>query len=216
MTAASELTALMSGTPAARWQRSTTGELRLVYDTGYASDPHATPLSLSMPLTGRPYGHKPVSRWISSLLPDHPTVRRRWQEAHNTSDAFGVLATRVGYDCAGAVQFCPPERIADPSERDAGMIVLPDDQIEAEIVEMTQDPLRWTGDGVEPYFSLAGYQNKLALHRVDGCWARPFGRVPTTHILKPRHRGTATAAVVEHLCAAMARRLGLGAASTRV
>lgn len=38
----------------------------------------------------------------------------------------------------------------------------------------------------------------------------------TTYILKPRHSGTGSAAVVEHLCTAAARRLALDVASTAI
>ncbi len=40
--------------------------------------------------------------------------------------------------------------------------------------------------------------------------------MPTTHILKPSHTGSEAVAVVEHLCCAAARRLGLDAAATAV
>ena len=216
MTGEAELTVLMNGVESARLNRSAAGHLKLVYCEAYIAEPQAAPLSLSLPLTDRPFGHAQTLRWISSLLPDNPSVLQRWHAIHNVSDPFGLLSTRIGHDCAGAVQFCRLGHEGELTERASGTVVLSDDDMAAEVAAMAQDPSRWTDDDIEPYFSLGGHQNKLALHRVDGRWARPHGQIPTTHILKPRHVGMGSAAVVEHLCAAAARRLGLNAVSTIV
>lgn len=216
MTGEAELAVLMNGVESARLSRTAVGRLGFAYRAAYISEPRAVPLSLSLPLTDRPFGHVQTLRWISSLLPDNPSVLQRWHNAHNVSDAFGLLSTSIGHDCAGAVQFCKPGQEGELAERASGTVILSDDVLADEVAAMTQDPSRWTDDDIEPYFSLGGYQNKLALHRIAGGWARPHGAIPTTHILKPRHVGMASAAVVEHLCAAAARRLGLDAVSTSV
>lgn len=214
---AAELVVLVHGAEAARLRRDRTGRLSIAYDRRCSSDPGAVPLSLSLPFHDRPHGHERVRRWISSLLPDRSDVLRRWSSAYGASaDAFGLLSTPIGHDCAGAVQFCPPERLDELVGRPGGVMPLDEGQLIAEVAAMAQDPQRWADDGIEPYFSLGGYQNKLALHRLCGGWARPYGAVPTTHILKPSHTGSEAVAVVEHLCGAAARRLGLDAAVTAV
>ena len=209
-----ELLVLMHGVPAARLLRDSAGRLRLVYDRQYSSTPDAVPLSLAIPFQDGPHGHERVLRWISSLLPDRSDVLLRWGSAYGATDAFGLLSTRIGHDCAGAVQFCPLDRIGELAGRASGTVPLAQDQVAAEVAAMARDPVRWAADDIEPYFSLGGYQNKLALHRLPSGWARPHGHVPTTHILKPSHAGAEAVAVVEHLCSAAASRLGLDAART--
>ena len=209
-----ELVVLMHGIPAARLLRDSAGRLSLMYDRVYSSSPGAVPLSLSVPFQDGPHGHERVLRWISSLLPDRSDVLRRWGSVYGATDAFGLLSTPIGHDCAGAVQFCPPERIGELAGRASGTVPLSGDEVASEVAAMARDPMRWAADDIEPYFSLAGYQNKLALHRLPSGWARPYGRVPTTHILKPGHTGAGAVAVVEHLCSAAARRLGLDASRT--
>lgn len=209
-----DLLVLMQGVPAARLRCDSAGRLSLVYDRQYSSSPDAVPLSLSIPFQPGPHGHRRVLCWISSLLPDRSDVLRRWGSVYGATDAFGLLSTRIGHDCAGAVQFCRPDRIGELAGRASGTVPLAQDQLAAEVAAMARDPVRWAADDVEPYFSLGGYQNKLALHRLPSAWARPYGRVPTTHILKPSHAGAGAVAVVEHLCSAAAGRLGLDAAGT--
>ncbi len=48
---ARSLRVYLDGTPLGTVEQSTQGALRLTYDHDYASNPDATPLSLSMPVT---------------------------------------------------------------------------------------------------------------------------------------------------------------------
>ena len=211
-----ELTVLLGGTPAGILRRDRRGALAFTYDDDYMGAPDATPLSLSLPFTTRPYGHGPTECWISSLLPDNPSTISRWYRTSTVSTAFGLLATSAGHDCAGAVQFCVRGTESALAERSSGITMLSDEEIATEVERMVVDPSGWIDDSLEPYFSLGGYQTKIALQRVGGIWGRPFGKTPTTHIIKTRPVDTQSVAVVEHLCAAAARRLGLDAANTAI
>jgi len=216
MTQPTELVVLLNGEHAGVLSRNRSGRLRLEYDAGYEAKPHSPALSLSMPLRGGPYGEAATSRWISSLLPDHPRALERWYKKEGVSSPFGLLASRIGYDCAGAVQFCRPDRLSELSDRSSGLTPLTSEDMAERVNAMAEDPAQWDSDDLESCYSLAGFQNKMALHRTPIGWARPHGSAPTTHILKPRHRDGGQAAVVEHLCAATARRVGLDAVVTDV
>lgn len=65
-------------------------------------------------------------------------------------------------------------------------------------------------------FSLAGAQPKTALHRVGDRFGVPHGATPTTHILKPPLPEFAGHVENEHLCLALARRVGIPAAASEV
>jgi len=65
-------------------------------------------------------------------------------------------------------------------------------------------------------FSLAGAQTKDALHRKDGKWYLPGGRIPTTHILKPQPDDLEEHAVHEHFCLELVSRIGLSVAKSEV
>ena len=106
-----ELVVLIGGARAGCMRRGKGRRLSFKYDGDYAADSSSTQLSLSLPLGDDAYRHAAVDRWVTSLLPDDPAEVARQYSRHSVTDPFGLLATRVGHDCAGAVQFCPPERL---------------------------------------------------------------------------------------------------------
>ncbi|WP_419837956.1 HipA domain-containing protein [Candidatus Poriferisodalis sp.] len=218
MTGLRELSVLMNGVPSARLMRDRHGALSLLYDEQHMDDPSSAPLSLSLPLSERPHKDAATTRWIRSLLPDNNDVLRHWyaREEVLEQSLFGLLSTRIGLDCAGAVQFCPLGEEERLSERASGITRLTPSELKRELDTTAGDPNAWLPEDIEPYFSLGGFQSKIALHRIDNGWGRPYGNVPTTHILKPRAKASKFVAVGEHLCLSAARSLGLNAASSSI
>lgn len=216
MTDSGDLRVLMHGASAARLSAAADGSLSLAYDGDYMDAPRSVPLSLSMPFADRPYPHSTVERWLRSLLPDDPIVLSRWYSQPGVAQhtPFGLLSTPIGHDCAGAVQFCPLGHEDRLAARASGIDVLSEAALERELDAAVGDPEAWHSDSIEPYFSLGGFQSKIALHRVEGDWGRPYGSVPTTHIIKPRAHAGRMVAISEHLCLAAGRRLGLDTASS--
>ena len=232
MTAGNELMVRMHGVPAGTLLRDQNGRLSFAYDSDYMSDHRSVPLSISLPFSHDEHGDNSISTWIASLLPDNQRVLDNWYRLEQVADRspFGILSTPIGFDCAGAVQFCTPESEGDLEGRNSGATPLSDQEMRTEVARIVADPTMWTAEGVEPYFSLGGMQAKIALHRDEQRWARPFGDTPTTHILKPRAasaadgdpqqriatEGSRMTAVGEHLCLAAARRLGINASESWV
>ena len=92
----------------------------LTYDEPYAHGPAAVPLSLSMPLPQRRFADARVRGWMEGLLPGHSRVRSHWVAKHGAAsvEPFDLLSTKVGLECAGAVQFCGPDTLADAQRPD--------------------------------------------------------------------------------------------------
>ena len=185
------------------------------YDDSYLSRQFATPLSLQAPLGRQPHQ---IGTWLDGLLPDNPAVRRLWadrNQAASTSPA-DLLATPVGLDCAGSVQFLPSGEERSLPSRDSGVQWLSEDEIGEWVRSARDDWDRWHGLGEHGQFSLGGAQAKCALRRDGESWGAPYGDAPTTHILKPGLHGMEAAEVVEHVCLQAARRLGIAAAASEV
>ena len=218
MNAMPDLSVLMHGDVAALLRGSPDGNLSLTYDGDYMEDPRSIPLSLSLPFSERPHRGAGPQRWIRSLLPDNPETLNRWYAREEVlhRSPVGLLSTRIGLDCAGAVQFCPAGDEEQLDERASGLEGLTRADVAREIAASIGQPGAWHPDDVEPYFSLGGYQSKIALHLEGHQWARPYGNIPTTHILKPRPHASRFVAVVEHLCLGAARALGMEAAASTV
>ena len=218
---AGQLTVLMSGRTAGHVTRPAGGgPLVFTYDEPYAHGPAAVPLSLSMPLTRRRFSDARVQGWMEGLLPGHSRVRSHWAAKHGAAsvEPFDLLATKVGLECAGAVQFCSPETLTG-AERPGGVSWLTAAQTEEMVVDMVRNAWLWGRQLRSSAFSLAGAFAKTALYR-DGSearrWAEPHGSHPSTHILKVPMPGEPEQSINEHLCLTTARYSGLDAAETEL
>ncbi|MXY11498.1 MAG: type II toxin-antitoxin system HipA family toxin [Acidimicrobiaceae bacterium] len=219
---AQQLEVLMSGVRAGHVTRPATpgGPWVFTYDDTYANGPAAVPMSLSMPLQQRRFADARVRGWMAGLLPGHSRVLKHWAAKHGAAsiEPFDLLATRVGLECAGAVQFCDPETTADEL-RSGGVDWLTSAQTEEMVTEMVDQAMLWGRRLRRSAFSLAGAFAKTALYRDDSSarrWGEPHGSHPSTHILKVPMPDQPEQAINEHLCLTTARYAGLATASTEL
>lgn len=212
-----QLVVLLEGREAGRLNRSK-GRLSFIYDEAWRARRNAYPLSLSMPLAAPDHGHPPMEAFLWGLLPDNQAVIDRWSRLFQVSprNPFALIAA-VGEDCAGAVQFIRPERLAAlQAGTDDDVRWLEERDVAARLRALRRDHAAWRDAGDTGQFSLAGVQPKTALLLQDGRWGVPTGRVATTHILKPPTGQWDGHAENEHFCLRLARRLGLPAARSEV
>lgn len=204
-----KLIVLMHGRVAGTINDSAGAPALFSYADGYS----ATPLSISAPTTRPGFD---ATHWIDGLLADNDDVRSRWRSDYGAASArpMDLLATPIGWDCAGGVQFCKPEQLDTLSERGGSLTTLSESQVARIIARLRSDASAWSSDPAAAAFSLAGAQSKTALRYTDGRWFRPIGDAATTHILKPAPPRYPDLDIVEHLCSAAASNLGLAAART--
>lgn len=212
------LDVILGGSLAGSLRRSSGGRLSFAYAEAYLAQATPTPLSLSMPTPLRSHPDGAITPWLWGLLPDNDRVLARWaREFHvSASSPFSLLATPVGEDCAGAVQFVAPGRAAELLGRPGAITWLAEADVEARLAQLRRDATAWLGPSRAGRFSLAGAQAKTALCLEDGRFGEPSGRTPTTHILKPAVAGLDDHDLNEHLCLDAARRAGLLAVRSRV
>jgi serine/threonine-protein kinase HipA len=171
-------------------------------------------LSLAMPLTGARHPNRVVTAWLEGLLPDNLAVREEWGRRFQVParNAFSLLR-HVGREAAGAVQVLPVDVDPPDAARRTGEVRrLPEAEVAELLVSLTVRDDGWGVGAVSGRWSLAGAQNKIALHRLDdGSWAVPLDSTPTTHILKPTRADTrfADLHVNEFVCLRGAGLLGL-------
>ncbi len=202
----------LAGTATAEgWAAST--RVGFVYDPEYLKWPDATPLSVSVPLRE---GRHEIGVWLDGLVSDNSAVRDRWQVEHKTptTRAIDLLASPVGRDCAGAVQFCPEEDIDEMLRRGGGMRPLSQRRVARMIERLREDEAAWSQGEPDAAFSLGGAQAKTALRYDRGRWWLPYDDSPTTHILKPGVGRFSDSDLIEHLCQRAAVLLGIDAAET--
>ena len=184
------------------------------YDPEYLAWPDATPLSVSAPLRS---GRHEVGAWLDGLLSDNHVVRERWRSEHQaaTTRPVDLLASPVGRDCAGAVQFCPENELAATLQRDSGVRELTEGRVAEMVASLRMDEAAWSQGTADAAFSLAGAQSKTALRYEQGRWFQPYGDSPTTHILKPGISRFPDIEFIEHISQRAAVLLGIDAAETK-
>lgn len=191
----------------------TGGLLTFTYDDEYRALPMATPLSLSMPLTGSRYTNRLVEAFLRGLLPDNDDVRRRWA-AHfglRDRDTFGLIAA-IGSDAAGGAQFIPADDY--PAALGEGSVEpISDTAIAERLRRLHEDSTDWLGD--DEHWSLAGAQSKFTLRALGDTWGIAHGSEPSTHIVKPGIGTIPEQALIEHITMAAAGSMSLRVATTR-
>jgi serine/threonine-protein kinase HipA len=111
----------------------------------------------------------------------------------------------------------PPERLRAVQKGGQDEIEwLGEKDIAKRLRSLREDHAAWRLRGDTGQFSLAGAQPKTALLKEGARWGIPSGRIPTTHILKPPTGGFDGHAENEHICLALARAVGLPAATSAV
>jgi len=214
----SELIAIISGREIGRVRRDARGRLSFTYDEGWREDDFAYPLSLSMPLGAAEHRHRAVDTFLWGLLPDNDAILQKWAQKFQVSarNAFGLISN-VGEDCAGAVQFVLPDRVAEFAVAAPQHVEWLDENAIAERLKVLRaDLAAWRAPRDTGQFSLAGAQAKTALLFQEGRWGVPSGRTPTTHILKPPTAAFDGHVENEHFCLSLSRALGLPTALSSV
>lgn len=215
------LVALLDGEEVGKVFQARNGRLRFVYDEEWRVSADGYALSLSLPLAAREHRHDVVSAFLWGLLPDSSRALDNYGRLFGVSPANPVaLLAEIGADCAGAVQFAPPERVdallGAATLRRSEVDWLDENEIADELRIVREQGIPGTSRRTVGQFSLAGAQPKIALFEEGGRWGRPTGRTPTNRILKPPSRDFPGFAENEHFCLGLAGTLGLGAVQSRV
>jgi serine/threonine-protein kinase HipA len=209
----------MGGIPVGRLEQSATGALTLAYDERWlAATKVQIPLSLSLPLASRIHSGKAVANYLWNLLPDNVQTLEAWGKAYDVSPNNPLaLLSKVGEDCAGAVQIVTEEWI-QANQNPSGDVQWIDAEEVGRRLKRLREERTWTGrrSGDKGHFSLAGAQPKIALLLDGNRWGIPNGRRATTHILKPPMPGLNGTIENEYACLLLAGRIGIIAAEAKV
>ncbi|SIO88085.1 HipA domain-containing protein [Nocardiopsis sp. JB363] len=165
-------------------------------------------LSAKLPLRGEVHPTGKVKPFLFGLLPENAQARAASAARYGVhmDDAFGLLAG-IGWDCAGAVQFCREEDLAELRNRTGDHRPISETQIADRIRELIGGEPSWTMPG--EHWSLGGQQEKFALARINGEWHTAHGSSATTHIFKPGIKELHHQALIEHVTMRAAASVGV-------
>ena len=209
---AKRLAVLLYGNVIGHLEREDTALPTFTYTAEYAAQGQA-PLSARLPIATDPYQPRRVEPYLRGLLPEDPTTLQQWAEELDVhaDDVFAMLA-EMGWDCPGAVQFCPEDAVETLLSRAGEYHPVSDGDIAERLVRLQTQPAAWTMP--DEHWSLGGQQEKIALARLEGSWFEAHGSAATTHILKPGIKILLHQALVEHVTMQAAKRAGLTVATT--
>jgi serine/threonine-protein kinase HipA len=170
------------------------------------------PISLSLPLSTRPFSAAESRPFFDALLPEG-AIREQVasQLKLAASDSYGLLA-ELGRDCAGALQIVDAERISAP----ASVRWLDDDELAALVEELPRHPFGMRAGDEHLRLSLAGVQHKAVLVRDgSGRFGEPRDGMASSHILKPELPDSDYPGLArnEYFCMRLAARCGLSSAN---
>ena len=190
------------------------------YGSAYMSAASATPLSTLFPLVASKVSGARLLRWLEGLLPDNDRLLSSRLRAHGLHFYHRVklLGTAMGEECAGAVQFCQPERTEALLAGEGGLDPISDDAVFDWLANLRDDP-DYRPDPFKSIggFSLGGVQPKIALRSTASGWAVPSGAEPSSHIIKvTRSDLYPHESLLEHIALGTAARMGLPAAASEV
>lgn len=154
-----------------------------------------------------------VRRFLENLLPEGRAldiVATTHQVARN--NLYGLIRV-LGQETSGALSFSAE---ATPPRAAAMRREITREEFAARMAERAEVPMSvWDG---RVRLSIAGYQDKLAVHMEDERMFLVEGALASTHILKPEPAGARLPMLVanEHFCMQLARRLGLSVADVGI
>ena len=188
------------------------GHLAFIYAGGWLNNPNAVPLSHSLPLRKEKFNRNECRGFFAGVLPDESKREIIAKNLGISARNDFAMLERIGGECAGAVTFMPAgEKLPERNDR---YRPLTNEKL-AEILKMLpRRPLMAGEDGIR--LSLAGAQDKIAVHVHDQQISLPLGGAPSTHILKPAIEHFEGVVFNEALCMKLAHAIGLQTAKAEV
>ncbi len=188
------------------------GQLIFDYVSSWVENPSAVPLSQSLPLREKRFTRRECRGFFSGILPEE---RKREIIAQNlgiSSQNDYALLDQIGGECAGAVTFVfsgeslPEERYRYRELNDEGLTNI--------LRTLPSRPLMAGDEDIR--LSLAGAQDKIAVHLSDNKIFVPLGGAPSTHILKPAIERFEGIVFNEAVCMRLAQGVGLPTAKIEI
>lgn len=182
----SQLIIWMNGIRVGVWSPPVSNASSLQYDPAWIESPERRVLSLSLPFTpgNIPMRGRMVTDFFDNLLPDTEEIRRRIMTRYGTRSTkpFDLLSA-IGRECVGAIQLLSEGETPEGFDRIEGEVLDEKGVEQALNAAISGSPLMAMNEE-EFRISIAGAQEKTAFLFHKGCWWRPSGSTPTTHIFK--------------------------------
>jgi len=184
------------------------GQMTFDYTETWMKNPAATALSHSLPLTQKHFNRNACRGFFAGILPEEAARKIVAQNLGISAKNDYAMLERIGGECAGAVTFMPAG--SKLPEREHRYRALTDKELTEILKALPRRPLMAGDEGVR--LSLAGAQDKIAVHVSENRISIPLGGAPSTHILKPAIERFEGVVFNEAFCMKVARAIGMNTA----
>ncbi len=157
------------------------GQMVFDYVKSWLDNPKAVPLSHSLPLRSERFKSNECRGFFAGILPEQDKREKIARNLGISARNDFAMLEQIGGECAGAVTFMLQDEPL-PS-LNYHYRALSEQELANILQELPRRPLMAGKDDVR--LSLAGAQDKIAVHVADGKISLPLGGAPSTHILKP-------------------------------
>ena len=175
-----------------------------VYDESYIANKTHRPISISLPVSDKPFSAKSTRNYFEGLLPEGFTRKCITDSMHSELDDYISILSELGRECLGAIQ------IVDESVQ----------CIEADYKELSKKEVKALAEEgaslaanlvIQSHLSLTGASGKTGLYYDDKKkkWYQPVGSAPSNYIVKQSHVRLSNIVVNEQLCLLTAKKLGI-------
>ncbi len=188
------------------------GQMAFSYAESWLNNSRAIALSHSLPLRKERFNRNECRGFFAGVLPDGS---QREIIAKNLGISAGndfAMLEQIGGECAGAVTFIPSGESLP--EGNYSYRALTDEKLAEILKQLPRRPLMAGEDGIR--LSLAGAQDKIAVHISERQISIPLGGAPSTHILKPAIERFEGIVFNEAFCMNLAQAMGLHTARTEI
>lgn len=186
-------------------EQDISGKLSFKYDDVYIMD--GKPISQSLPLSPKIFGHQEVRPFFAGLLPED-TQRKTIAKNLGVSEKndFAIL-DNIGGECAGAITLLEPGLKPATTIDPSNYRIINENELRQHIGQLPRHPLLAGAGGVR--LSLAGAQSKMAVLKIDNQIALTLQGAPSSHIIKPPILNYEDTVFNEGFCLMIAKKLGL-------
>jgi serine/threonine-protein kinase HipA len=188
------------------------GEMLFAYTESWLKNTRAKPLSHSLPLRKERFTRHECKGFFGGILPEEGKREIIAKNLGISAKNDFAMLEQIGGECAGAVTFMPSGQPL--AEKEYHYRPLTEHELANIFRELPRRPLMAGEDGVR--LSLAGAQDKIAVHIANGKISMPLGGAPSTHILKPAIERFEGLVFNEALCMKLADGIGLRTAKVEV
>ncbi len=191
--------------PVGRLIQDDQGLMEFYYDVGWLNHSGAIALSHSLPLKAGRFNRNACRGFFAGILPDESKREIIAKNLGISARNDFAMLEQIGGECAGAVTFVPAG--AGLPERNYRYRPLKKAQLADVLRRLPRRPLMAGEDGIR--LSLAGAQDKIAVHLAGDQISVPLGGAPSTHILKPAIERFEGIVFNEAFCMKLAGAVGL-------